>query len=106
MLLLGDCHRLHEMRPETILKKLTQLDAFRNPERFEKFLLCCEADAHGRPGFENKPYPQADLFRDCLKAAKNASIDTVLQQNLPPEKLAEAIAAVRAEAIKVFIATK
>ncbi len=73
----GDCHRAAELRPDTLLRKLEALDALRRPERFEQFLLACEADARGRPGYEDKPYPQADIFR----AARNA-IATVLSQPL------------------------
>ncbi len=57
------CHRAFELKPATILKTLNHLDAMRRPDRFEAFLLACKADAHGRLGFENIPYPQADFFR-------------------------------------------
>jgi tRNA nucleotidyltransferase (CCA-adding enzyme) len=58
------CHRAFELRPQTILKLLKEIDAFRRPERFQKFLLACEADARGRTGFEDKPYPQA-AYLEC-----------------------------------------
>ena len=58
-----DCHRARELRAGTVLKKLEQLDAFRRPQRFQQFLLACEADARGRTGFEDRAYPQADYFR-------------------------------------------
>ena len=38
-------HRALELKPSTVVKTLEQLDAFRKPERFEKFLLASEADA-------------------------------------------------------------
>jgi tRNA nucleotidyltransferase (CCA-adding enzyme) len=56
-------HRAFELRPSTVLKVLNRVDAFRRPERFEKFLLACEADWRGRTGFENRPYPQAAFKR-------------------------------------------
>ena len=62
------CHRAQELKPSTVLKLLKSTDAFRRPERFEEFLLCCEADARGRTGFENRPYPQADYLRAALAA--------------------------------------
>ena len=40
-------HRVKEMKPATVLKLLESLDAFRRPERLDKFLLACEADAQG-----------------------------------------------------------
>ena len=63
------CHRALELRASTLLKVLTQTDAFRRPERFEQFLVACEADSRGRTGFEERPYPQADYFRGALAAA-------------------------------------
>ena len=67
------CHRAAELRPQTVVKVFEKTDAFRRPERFEQFLLACEADARGRAGLENRRYPQADLFRRALEAA--SSID-------------------------------
>lgn len=73
------CHRALELKPVTILKVLQSNDAFRRPERFEQFLLCCEADARGRTGFENRAYPQADFFRAALKAAQAVDIAAIQQ---------------------------
>ncbi len=64
-----DCHRALELRPRTILRLLMTLDALRQPERFERFLLACHADLLGRPGLEQEPYPQADLLRAAREAA-------------------------------------
>ncbi|MDO6460514.1 multifunctional CCA addition/repair protein [Granulosicoccaceae sp. 1_MG-2023] len=63
------CHRAFELRPATILKTLYKLDAFRRPQRLEEFLLSCEADARGRSGFEESPYPQRDFLRGACAAA-------------------------------------
>lgn len=68
------CHRAFELRPETLLKVFERTDAFRRPERFRQFLLACEADARGRTGFEDAPYPQADYLRNAQVAA--SEIDT------------------------------
>lgn len=67
------CHRALELRPETILKVLEKTDAFRRPDRFEQFLVSCEADARGRGGLENRRYPQADFLRGAHAAA--AAVD-------------------------------
>ena len=68
-------HRALELKPATVVKTLIQLDAFRNPDRFEKFVLASEADARGRPGYENKSYPQSEYLRQALIAAKNIDDD-------------------------------
>lgn len=67
------CHRAFELRPDTIVKVLEKTDAFRRPERFEYFLLACEADARGRTGLENEHYPQAGRLRQARAAA--AAVD-------------------------------
>jgi tRNA nucleotidyltransferase (CCA-adding enzyme) len=85
------CHRIEEMRAETILKKLESMDAFRRPERFEKFLICCEADARGRTGFEDRAYPQADYFQQALDAANEVDTESLRQQGLEGKAMAEAI---------------
>ena len=68
------CHRATELRDDTLLETLEALDAFRRPERVEAFVLACEADARGRTGYEDRPYPQADIFRRALDAAR--AVDT------------------------------
>lgn len=65
----GIVHRADELRPSTVLRLLEAVDAVRRPDRFEEFLLACEADARGRSGLENRPYPQADTLRSALDAA-------------------------------------
>jgi len=70
----GQCHRLAELRHGTVLKLLEGLDAFRRPARLEQFLLACEADARGRAGLEDRPYPQADELRRCAQAAAQVRV--------------------------------
>lgn len=76
------CHRALELKPATILKVLQANDAFRRPERFEQFLLCCEADARGRTGFETRAYPQADFFRQALVVAQTIDIAAIQRLGL------------------------
>lgn len=86
-----DCHRIQEMKPSTVLKKLEQLDAFRRPERFKQFLTACEADAKGRAGFEDRDYPQAILFMGAFKAANIIDAKILQQQGFEGKALGEEI---------------
>jgi tRNA nucleotidyltransferase (CCA-adding enzyme) len=70
----GHCHKAAELRTATLLDTLEAIDAFRRPERIELFVLACEADFRGRPGYEARAFPQADLFRAAYAAARG--IDT------------------------------
>ena len=88
-----------ELREDTVLRKLAAMDAFRRPERFEQFLVACEADARGRTGYEDTPYPQAARFREYFAAASNIDISTVLAQGLPGHEIAAAIQQTRINAI-------
>ena len=97
------CHRIEEMRSKTILEKLGSMDAFRRPERFEKFLICCEADARGRTGFEDRAYPQADIFRKALNAANKINTENIKQQGLEGKAIAEAIRNERINLISVAL---
>ncbi len=67
------CHRALTLRGRTLLKLFDATDAFRRPERFEAFLLACEADARGRLGLEGRDYPQADYLRGALAVAREVT---------------------------------
>jgi len=86
-----DCHRIQEMKPETVLKKLEQLDAFRRPERFEQFLIACEADARGCAGFEDREYPQIKYFQSALKAASEIDTSELQRQGFEGKILGQEI---------------
>lgn len=75
------CHRALELREKTILKVLEKTDAFRRPERFEQFLLTCEADARGRTGLENRKYPQAGFLRGAFRAGNEIEAAAVAKRN-------------------------
>ena len=84
-------HRALELKPATVVKTLVQLDAFRNPNRFEKFVLASEADARGRPGYEDKDFPQGDYLRQALIAAKNIDVTELRKLGYENQKLANKI---------------
>jgi tRNA nucleotidyltransferase (CCA-adding enzyme) len=84
-------HRALELKPATIVRTLEQLDAFRKPQRFEKFLLASEADARGRPGYENRSFPQGDFFRKAFEAARSIDIKSLVDQGYSNRELAEKI---------------
>ena len=96
-------HRALELKPATIVKTLEQLDAFRKPERFEQFLLACEADARGRPGYEDRDYPQGDYFRACFIAAGKVDVCSLLKQGFKNHVLADKI---REERVRLVAETK
>ena len=95
-----DCHRIQEMKPETVLKKLEQLSAFRRPDRFAQFLIACEADARGRAGFEDREYPQAAYFQNALTAANEVNSKSIQERGLEGKALGQEIKKQQIENIK------
>jgi tRNA nucleotidyltransferase (CCA-adding enzyme) len=93
-------HRAPELRDATLLEVLEATDAFRRPDRFEKLLLACEADARGRgPELRARPYAQATIFRDCLRAAAAVKLDAATMQQLQGPAIAQALRSARVAAI-------
>ncbi|HIJ22369.1 MAG: multifunctional CCA addition/repair protein [Gammaproteobacteria bacterium] len=75
----GHYHRADEMRPATILKVFEGVDAFRRPQRFEEFLLVCEADQRGRTGFEEAIFSQGETLRSAFEAAQSVKTESILE---------------------------
>lgn len=92
-------HRAFELKPSTIYKVFKQCDALRKPERFEQLLQVCEADAKGRTGFENRPYPQRDFMLNMLTACNNVDHQGLIKQGIKGPELGKAIDQARIEAI-------
>ena len=95
----GHVHKVMELRPATLLKVLEAVDALRRPQRFEQFLLVCEADARGRTGFEDVDYPQADVMRRAFAAIKAVSVQPLLAQGLSGAALGQALARARLQTL-------
>ena len=96
------CHRALELRGKTLLRLLQATDALRRAERFEAFLLACEADARGRRGLEQCDYPQADYLRRALAAAREVSAADFSAQGLQGKALGDAIASERVRRLEAL----
>jgi tRNA nucleotidyltransferase (CCA-adding enzyme) len=95
----GIAHRALELRASTILELFEHCDAFRRPERFREFVVACEADFRGRTGWENKPYPEAELLNSALDAASAAALDADERAGLTGEEIGAALKRKRQSAI-------
>jgi len=93
-------HRAAELRPTTVLKLLESTDAFRRPERFEEMLAACEADARGRTGLEEQPYPQREYLRRVRATAAAVSLSESERQGLTGPAVGEKIREKRLAAIR------
>ncbi|MEC9376285.1 MAG: multifunctional CCA addition/repair protein [Pseudomonadota bacterium] len=96
-------HRAKELKPETILKILNQIDAFRRPDRFTLFLLSCEADARGRKGLENNIYSQGKIFSNVFNIAAKVDSSQFKGKKLEGVEFGKAIDNARLDLIKAAI---
>lgn len=96
------CHRALELKASSVLKLLLRLDAFRRPERFEQFLVCCEADARGRTGFEDRAYPQAHFLRNAFQVCIEVKAKEFVEQGVSGIKINEAMHKKRIAILREF----
>jgi len=93
------CHRAFEIRPSTLCDMLARIGAFKADNRVNDFLLACEADARGRLGFEDKPYPQSDYIRAAQKAAQKIDRSAISNDNIQGKEIGLAIHQLRIKEI-------
>ncbi|HMN44625.1 MAG TPA: multifunctional CCA addition/repair protein [Povalibacter sp.] len=84
-------HKALELRPSTLLELLEHLDAFRRPERFEQYVLACEADARGRKGLEAREYPQSEYLRRVREAAASVRLSAEERAGMDGLQIAERV---------------
>lgn len=95
-------NRARELTGATLLSLLTNTDALRRPERFELFLLACEATAHIHTGKKNSQYPQAEYLRRARGVIIAINAKQFDPLALSGKALGEAIKRVRIEALDSF----
>jgi tRNA nucleotidyltransferase (CCA-adding enzyme) len=96
-------HQASKMRPSTLVEFLVELDAFRQPERFNEFLKACECDSRGRTGLENCELPETELILKVLQAARDVDAGVIAQQHTEPEKIKVAVFEARLDAVKLIL---
>ena len=94
-----NAHRAEELRPSTLLELLEHLDAFRRPQRFDGFVLACEADARGRKGLEDRSYPQSEYLRRARQIAASVTLDEESRMGLEGEQIAMRLRQLRIAAL-------
>lgn len=97
-----NAHRAFELKPATVLKLLSALDALRRPARLDLFLAACEADKRGRLGHEHDDYPQADYLREARAVAAAIEATGFVEQGLAGPAVGEAMTRARVEAIALL----
>ncbi|NCN43540.1 MAG: multifunctional CCA addition/repair protein [Piscirickettsiaceae bacterium CG_4_9_14_3_um_filter_43_564] len=93
------------LKAGTLLKVLKACYALKDRKRFELLLIACEADAKGRLGFENRPYPQKDFWLAVTDIANNVDRKAVLAEGFSGPAIGEAIERARLQLVKQFLQT-
>ncbi len=96
----GKLHQVAQMKPETILNFLIELDAFRQPVRFADFLRACECDSRGRAGLEHCELPEAAMLHKALQAALSTDAGAIAKEYTAPDKIKAAVFEARLASLK------
>ena len=76
------CHKAFELKPETILKLLKAIGALKSSSRLDDFLTCCEADARGRTGFEDRDYPSSAYLRQAREIVIKTDVADLVEAGI------------------------
>jgi tRNA nucleotidyltransferase (CCA-adding enzyme) len=96
----GRVHRVDRLRSAKVHDLLQECGALRDPGALDDLLLACEADARGRKGLEDEPYPQAALLTAALRAALEIKGDALGPTQLEGPAFGAALRQLRIEAIE------
>ena len=95
----SNIHRSEELQPKTLLKLFNTLDAIRRPERIEKMINICIADARGRYGFEDVEYKSKEYIQTAHKTVLAVDTKAIARSGLEGKAIAEEIHRQRLRAI-------
>lgn len=94
------CHKSQELSAIELFRIFEEADAFRRPERFERLLLACQADANGRTGHHDDDYPQHAYLQQAFAAIKNVSLTNT---TLTGKEYGEALRQERLRVLEGFV---
>jgi len=90
-------HRGFELRGNTLVKLFNRTDAWRKPERFKQLLLIAKADARGRTGHEQEPYPQQEYIQNAFQEAATLTARDMMAQGHQGKAIREALDKARSQ---------
>lgn len=93
-------HTVQNQPATTLVALFDRLDAWRKPHRVEQIALTSEADARGRTGFENNPYPQGDYLREAWQVVQSVSTKEVVEAGFKGAEVREELTRRRIAALE------
>jgi tRNA nucleotidyltransferase (CCA-adding enzyme) len=94
-----NCHRVFEMRPDTVLRMLERLDVFRQPDVLPQFIAACEADYRGRGGRQDDIYHQGGYLTKAHRTAAAILARDLGMEGASGPEVGKRLRAARTEAI-------
>jgi tRNA nucleotidyltransferase (CCA-adding enzyme) len=95
-------HKVLELQPEGILTLLKAVGALKSAQRLEDFLTCCEADARGRTGFEDRDYPSSNYLRQARKVVLQSDVADLVESGLVGAEIGRQLSLRQTAALAVF----
>ena len=96
----GNVHRALDLDADELLALLERCDALRRPALLAQVLDACEADARGRSGHADDPYPQRERVLAALEAARSVDAGAIAARVGPDGgRIAQAVRAARVAAL-------
>ena len=95
-------HKIGEMKNTTIVKFFTNIDAYRRPERFQQFLLACEADSRGRTGYEKILPKQVALCQNYFNATQAVAVADIVKAGYKGQAIGEQLYQERLSALRAY----
>ena len=96
------CHKAFELKPETILKLLKAIGALKSSSRLDDFLTCCEADARGRTGFEDRDYPSSAYLREAREIVIKTDIADLVEAGISGAEIGQQLSLRQTAALAEF----
>jgi tRNA nucleotidyltransferase (CCA-adding enzyme) len=100
----GNIHRALDLDAAGLVRLLERCDALRRPALLDHVLAACEADARGRTGLADRPYPQRARLLAALAAAHAVDAGRIAAGVAPGaqqgERIAQAVHQARVRAVK------
>ena len=99
------CHNAFELSAKKLLELLKAFDISRRPERFQQFLIACEADARGRKGLENRDYPQFAYLQGAAHALQAVDSGAIAKAATTPARIPDDLHIANLKALKAYMAS-
>ncbi|GAA4022375.1 multifunctional CCA addition/repair protein [Actimicrobium antarcticum] len=100
----GNVGRALELRAATIVALVERCDGLRKPQRFLEMLQAASCDYHGRPGYEDRPFPQESYLAAALAAARAVNAGEIaLRLQADPVHIPVAVRNARIAAVEQFL---